>query len=182
MADHVVLITDPAGAGKSAVARELASRSSESCAHLSLDIFREMVKSGFLDPRDGWNDETQRQLDLARDNVASVAKNYLDSGIAVIIDDVVFPACEPSGLDRWVSALSPCDVNLIVLFPSWWVIADRNRGRSDHDRLPEKMLKKIFDDMQGWRDQSEVAVIDSSNLSIAETASRIELLLIVKTE
>jgi predicted kinase len=132
-----------------------------------------MLKSGFLHTRDGWNDETQRQLDLARDNVASVAKNFVGAGISVVIDDVVFPRWEVSGIDRWRSALSPIEADLVVLFPSWQVVAERNSGRSGHKLLPDEMLRQIFDDMGGWQDQTAVDVIDNSFLSAAEAVKAI---------
>ena len=75
MADRpVLLITGPAGAGKSATADAWARSRPFPCAHVSLDDIREQVKSGFAYPPDGWNDETQRQYDLARGNVATMAR------------------------------------------------------------------------------------------------------------
>gem|GEM_PF-1050849 len=65
-----------------------------------------MAKAGYHDPRTGWNGEGQRQPDLARNNVASVAKKFLASGIEVVIDDVAFPDWETSRLSRWQTALA----------------------------------------------------------------------------
>ncbi len=63
---RILLITGPAGAGKTSTASEWASNSDKTCAHLPLDLFRKLVKSDYRDPRQGWNDEAQRQLDIAR--------------------------------------------------------------------------------------------------------------------
>jgi hypothetical protein len=49
------------------------------------------VISGFRNPEQERNYETQRQLGLARSSIVSVAKNYLEDGFEVVIDDAVFP-------------------------------------------------------------------------------------------
>ena len=175
MADErVLLITGPAGAGKSSVAQAWAASRSETCAHLQLDDFRQLVVSGYHDPRIGWNEEAQRQLDLARTNVAGVATNFIKSEIDVVIDDVAFPDWEPSGLGRWERALEPIRVELVVLIPDWATVVERNSVRDAHDQLPEPMLRKIYDDMSGWRNRSDVVLIDNSKLSIDETVAEID--------
>ena len=49
----VLLISGPPGAGKSAAADAWASAYPGCAAHIELDSVRELVKSGFADPRDG---------------------------------------------------------------------------------------------------------------------------------
>lgn len=169
MPGQILLITGPAGAGKTTVADAWARARGDRCAHLSLDSFRLLVKSGYHDPRLGWNDEGQRQLDIARSNIASVATRFMESEISCVIDDVVFPNWEPSGLDRWKRVLGPIDIDLIAIIPQWSVIRDRNAARDETDRIPQEMLRKIYDDMVGWRDRPDVPVVDNSTLSIAET-------------
>jgi len=173
MNSSVLLISGPAGSGKSTVADAWAHASKQPCAHLQLDDFRQLLKSGYIDPRSGWNDQAQDQLDLARENVSSVAKKFLRENCDVVIDDVAFPNWEASGLDRWKKSLAPLDVQLIVLFPEWETVRQRNTERPAGDRLPEKMLRTIYDDMAGWRDRAGLIVIDNSNLSREETVAEI---------
>jgi len=168
-----LLITGPAGAGKTKTADAWACSRQERCAHLSLDSFRLLVKSGYQDPRLGWNDEAQRQLDIARTNVAVVATKFVESGISCVIDDAVFPNWDPVGLEQWKHAFEPIGIDLVVLLPQWGVISDRNAARNETDRIPQEMLRKIYDDMAGWRDRPDVPVVDNSNLSIAETVDEI---------
>ena len=172
--DRILLITGPAGAGKSSVAEAWAASRDFGCAQLSLDTFREFVKTGYHDPRNGWNDEAQRQLDLARSNMAAVAMNYLSSDIQVVIDDAVFPNWEAVGLDGWNEALPGIDIDLVVLMPDWSVVLERNAGRDDQRRVPEDILRVIYDDMAGWRDRAGVSVIDNSGMTVAETVVAVE--------
>jgi len=48
-----LLITGPAAAGKTTVAGAWAETRRDMCAHLSLDSFRLLIKSGYHDPRAG---------------------------------------------------------------------------------------------------------------------------------
>ena len=143
------------------------------CAHLSLDSFRLLIKSGYHDPRAGCNEEAQRQLNVARSNVASVALRFVESGISSAIDDVVFPNWEPAGLDRWRRAFEPFEIDCVAIIPQWEVILDRNAARLSVDKIPVEMLRQIYDDMSGWSDGPDVPVVDSSALSTAETISEI---------
>ena len=178
MVQHrVLLITGPAGAGKSTVAEEWAIANENDSVHLSLDSFRELVKSGFRNPELGWSDETQRQLDLARSNVAAVAKNYTSAGFDVVVDDAVFPNWSEVGIDRWKEALSPIEISLVVLLPTWNEVCDRNALRTDDRKLRETTLRTIYDDMCGWREKLDAEIIDNSNLTVAQTVSEINRIL-----
>ena len=171
---RVLLITGPAGAGKTTVAGEWASTRKLPCAHLPLDSFREMVKSGYHHPEFGWNDEAQRQLDLARTNIAGVAKNFLAAGFQVVVDDAVFPNWDEVGIDRWEEEFFPVEIDLVVLLSDWNEVFDRNASRGSQDRLSEAMLRTVYDDMAGWRDRPGVTIIDNSKLTVAQTLSEIE--------
>ena len=81
------------------------------------------------------------------------------------------------GLDRWKRALGPIDIDLVAIIPQWDVIHDRNAARDEVDRLPGAMLRKIYDDMAGWRDRLGVVVVDNSELSVGETVTEIARLL-----
>jgi chloramphenicol 3-O-phosphotransferase len=171
------MITGPAGAGKTTVAYKWAATRNSPCAHLSLDSFRLMVKSGYYDPELGWNAESQRQLELARTNIVAVAKNYLNAGVQVVVDDAVFPDWDDVGFERWKEKLSPIDIDLVVLSPGWNEVFDRNASRGGSDRLSESMLRTVYDDMFGWRDRADVSIIDNSNMTVAQTLTEIELAL-----
>ena len=176
MSSRLLLITGPAGAGKTTVASEWASSRDERCVHLSLDSFRHMVKTGFIDPKYGWNDEVQVQLDIARANVASVATRYLNTGYQVVVGDALFPDWEAVGLGPWRRVMAPMEVDLVALMPDWEVVFARDKGRAASQQIPDEMLRTIYDDMAGWRERSDVAVIDNSAMSVGETVAEIERL------
>jgi predicted kinase len=178
MNSRLLMITGPAGAGKSTAAREWAYSRNTGCAQLSLDMFRELVKSGYEDPRLGWNDETQRQLDLARSNMAAATINYLGSGFQVVIDDAVFPDWESVSLDGWREILPGITIDLVVLMPDWNVVLERNREREQERLVPEDVLRQIYDDMSGWRGSPGVSVIDNSTMTVREVVGEIERLVL----
>ena len=115
---HVILLTGPAGAGKTATASAWAKSHRHPTVHLSIDTFREFVKSGYSNPEDGWNGETQRQYDLAQTACSEVAREYVESGYCCAIDDAVFPNWPEVGYGRWQAVLGPIQHRLIVLLPS----------------------------------------------------------------
>jgi len=176
VSSRLLLITGPAGAGKTTVAAEWAASRDERCVHLSLDSFRHMVKTGFIDPKYGWNDEVQVQLDIARANVASVATRYLNTGYQVVVDDALFPDWEAVGLGPWRRVMAPIEVDLVALMPDWEVVLARDKRRAASQQIPDDMLRTIYDDMAGWRERSDVAVIDNSVMSVGETVAEIALL------
>ena len=171
---HVVLLTGPAGAGKTATASAWAKSRRDRAVHLSIDTLRRFVKSGYANPEDGWNDETQRQYDLAQTACAAMARQYVESGYLCAIDDAVFPDWPEVGYGKWQAALAPVQPRLFVLLPSLDKVLERNRARSGCSRLKESTVRMIYDMMIDWRDRSDVVVIDNSDLTIEETVAAVD--------
>ena len=165
-----MLLTGPAGAGKTAAASAWAKSHRHPTVHLSIDTIREFVKSGYANPEDGWNEETQRQYDLAQAACSMVARQYVESGYCCVIDDAVFPNWPEVGYGKWQAALAPVRHRLIVLLPSFDKVLERNRVRLGSSRLKESTLRIIYDSMIEWRDYPDAVVIDNSDLTIEETA------------
>lgn len=172
MAD-VILVTGPAGAGKTAAAELWAAGRSHSTAHVSIDDVRALLKTGYVNPEDGWTAEAERQLDLARKIVGDMARRYAKSGIQLVVDDAVFPEWEAAGEARWRAALGDLTCSVIVLLPSFEAVCERNRVRVARRRLRRETLRTIYDDMLPWRD-TDAIVIDNTDLSVPETAAAIE--------
>jgi hypothetical protein len=169
-----VLLTGPAGAGKSAAADRWASGRASPTAHIALDEVRKLVKAGYADPADGWNDEAARQLDVARRGCAALARVYVEAGITCVVDDAIFPDWEDAGYAPWERALGRLPHALIVLMPSYEIVRARNALRVGRERLPEDMLCTIYEMMLPWWRQTRCPVLDNSSWSLDETAARVQ--------
>ena len=67
-------------------------------------------------------------------------------------------------------------MDVVALMPDWEVVLARDKGRAASLQIPDEMLRTIYDDMAGWRERSDVAVIDNSVMSVGETVAEIERL------
>lgn len=173
----VLLISGPAGAGKSEFAERWASTRSYRCARVTPDEVWDLIKSGRADAVDGWSEEHRRQHELTLDGTAGLVSTFLRNEVSVVVDDVVFPEWPESGLEAWERRLPSVALRLVLLMPSWNVIVRRNAERSGRDNLPGPVSRKIFDDMNGWREQSQYPVIDNGEMTVDETVERVERLL-----
>lgn len=169
----VVLLTGPAGAGKTETAEAWAATRPYATAHVSIDDVRDLLKSGYANPEDGWTQEAAEQHDLARCLVGDMARRYAERRIRLIVDDAIFPDWEAVGEERWRNALQGVSYTLLVVLPSFEAICERNGLREGHRRLREETLQTIYNDMRGWRDKG-VPVIDNTGLTVAQTAALIE--------
>jgi chloramphenicol 3-O-phosphotransferase len=169
----VILLTGPAGAGKTEAARAWAATRPYPTAHVSIDDVRDFLKSGYANPEDGWTPAAAEQHDLARSIVADMARRYGERRVRLIVDDAIFPNWEAAGEERWRDALRGITYAMLVLLPSFEAVCERNRLRDRHRRLRDETLQTIYDDMQGWRDRG-VPLIDNSGLTVAETVALIE--------
>jgi chloramphenicol 3-O-phosphotransferase len=166
----IVIVTGPAGAGKTAIADCWARRSRNPTVHISLDDVRDWVKSGYTNPEDGWNEAAASQYALARRCTALAAREYVQNGYACVIDDAVFPNWPAVGLEKWQEEFLGIQVCLVVILPSFKTLLSRNADRTEHRRLKQETLCIIYNDMLGWREYG-VPLIDNTDLSV-EAAAR----------
>jgi GrpB-like predicted nucleotidyltransferase (UPF0157 family)/chloramphenicol 3-O-phosphotransferase len=121
----VYLITGPMAAGKSTVARLLASRF-ERAVHLEGDVFRRSIVSGRVEMTPDPSPEALEQLRLRYRLAAAAADTYFGAGFTVALEDVV--AGPLLGDYRTMIRSRPCHV--IVLVPSVEAIAARESERT----------------------------------------------------
>ncbi|MEV4330041.1 Pro-rich N-terminal domain-containing protein [Streptomyces sp. NPDC049597] len=165
-----VLLIGPAGAGKTTVARHWAKHRRVPTAHISLDDVREWVCSGFADPQDGWNDNSEAQYRLARRTCGFAARNFLANGISCILDDAVFPDRPVVGLGGWKRHVGP-GLLPVVLLPGLEIVLERNAERTGNRRLSDEEVAGIHGRMAGWYG-SGLPIIDNSKYDV-ETTSRV---------
>ncbi|MEU5086686.1 Pro-rich N-terminal domain-containing protein [Streptomyces sp. NPDC021356] len=163
-----VLLIGPAGAGKTSVAKYWAEHRRVPTAHISLDDVREWVRSGFADPRSGWNDHSEAQYRLARRTCGFAARNFLANGISCILDDAVFPDRPVVGLGGWKRHVGP-GLLPVVLLPGLDIVLERNAERSGNRRLTDEEVARIHGRMAGWYG-SGLPIIDNSQLDVPTTA------------
>ncbi|MFH0245232.1 AAA family ATPase [Streptomyces sp. HK10] len=163
-----VLLIGPAGAGKTTVARYWADTRRVPTAHISLDDVREWVRSGFADPRSGWNEHSEAQYRLARRTCGFAARNFLANGISCILDDAVFPDRPVVGLGGWKRHVGPGLIP-VVLLPGLEVVLERNAERTGNRRLSDEEVARIHGRMAGWYG-SGLPIIDNSRQGVATTA------------
>jgi ADP-ribose pyrophosphatase YjhB (NUDIX family)/chloramphenicol 3-O-phosphotransferase len=166
----VVIVTGPAGAGKSTVARELCRRYPRA-AHIDVDLLREFVVSGFASPVPGESDpeEAARQTDVAIRNAVALARNFGAAGIISVIDEVLQA---PAEVDEYLEGLGPyTETYLITLAPDAATLAARDQGRPPEQRMGERSaeLGRIFaanGETRGLR-------LDTSAMTVEETVDSI---------
>jgi chloramphenicol 3-O-phosphotransferase len=170
----VLLITGPAGAGKSAAAEAWAVSQARPTAHIELDVVREFVRSGWADPQDGWSPETNWQYTIARRQCADMARRYVAEGITCVIDDAIFPLWESVNYAGWSELLHGTPHCMVVLLPSYAAITARNSQRQGRRLLAPTMLRTIYDMMLPWREQSDFPIVESSTLTVAEVTKELQ--------
>lgn len=158
-----VIVTGIPGAGKSTVAHALAAKARLG-AHLDIDIIYELIIGGIVFCRDS-PAEDWRQLDLARQHVAMLARSSADHGVLPIVDDVI---ANRRVLDSYMERLPP--IRMIVLAPSLEVVLKRDAERTKHVAeqwayLAEPM-KRDLSWVGSW--------LDTSDLDLSTTLALIE--------
>ncbi|MGD7044896.1 AAA family ATPase [Jeotgalibacillus proteolyticus] len=104
----VYVVSGPAGAGKSTISQALAGTLSSS-ACVEGDVVNHMVAGGYQPP---WKSE--RLLELTWKNIADLSRNFVQSGMDVVIDYVAFPQ-EVIRLKQRLREQADCKIKYIVL-------------------------------------------------------------------
>lgn len=118
---RLFIITGPPAAGKSTVSKKIAA-SLEKCALLEGDVIYHMVKNGIEHP---WKSE--KQVDLAFQNLADLSMNFLSGGFDVVLDWIVMP--EQVGKIIEKISINDLRVYYIVLMAGLETLKIRDRKR-----------------------------------------------------
>lgn len=122
----VYLLTGPMAAGKSTVARLLASRF-ERGVYLEGDLFRRSIVSGREEMTPAPSAEALKQLRLRYSLAAAAADGYLEAGFGVALEDVVAGPL----LSEYSTMIRSRPCHVVVLLPSRKTVAVREAERQD---------------------------------------------------
>ena len=130
--NQVIIVSGPAGAGKTAVAEALCERY-DRMIHVEVDVLRHWVRAGYRHPWAG-DQQSEEQLLLAVRNAAAIARESTALRYAVVIDDVVLP--RQAQWYREALAGVGVPVHLVTLLPDLetTLARDATRGGSVPER------------------------------------------------
>lgn len=168
-AAKLIFITGPSGSGKSATAKEVAASWPTTCALLDFDNIRTFIQSGYAEPANGWNDETEKQWELAKHVVTAMAQAYTSSGVSVVLEVFATPHDYP----QWQDLFGDMAYKTFALLPEVSVVVGRNNQREGTARLKESDIAQNYDWSVGWKDIDGVTVIDNGNQSVVNVANHI---------
>lgn len=169
----VVLLTGPAGSGKSSAAAIWASRGNSPRAFLDVDSLRLLIRAGAALPEHGWTQETERQWNIGIDLWMAMARVYKKHAIDCIVD--VYAPPMPAPDDPWKDIATELEIRRVILYPRMDVCMERNRKRNRRPLLSEEDLRGNYEDFE-WclRRVDPHHVIDNSDLTLEETVDAIE--------
>ena len=134
MENCVYIISGPPGVGKSTVSKELAYSFKKS-AVIEGDMIYLMIKGGLVAP---WEDDGY-YMDLFWDNIISLTINFLDRGITVVIEYVIFE----EQLKKIAAFLKEKRIKLkyCVLMAQEETLKDRDSSRKEIERTGDLSIQ-----------------------------------------
>lgn len=165
----LIFLTGPSGSGKSTTAKEVASNWPTKCALLDFDYVRTLIKSGYAEPANGWNDETEKQWDIAKQVVTTIARKYIDNNVSVVIEAFATPHDYPT----WQKLFGDIKPATFVLIPNLEVVLVRNNQRQGIAKLKESDIKQNYEWSESWAKISDGTIIDNSTITTKQTAEKI---------
>lgn len=169
MKTFTCLITGPAGAGKTTITNLLAKEFDKSVV-IEVDVLKKMVKGGYVKEWP-YNDEVAVQTALGVKNACDMAKNFMDKGFNVFIDNVV----GITDLNGYYKHLDELPFKVFLLLPNKEVNKERDTNR-ENKTIGDRVLE-LNDAFVKRADKGNWHIVDSSNQTAEQTKNEILSLL-----
>ena len=162
----VIIITGPPGSGKTTISNILATSVKKGAA-IHVDDLRSMIKAGYENP---WtkNEEAKKQLLLAATNACTIAKNFIENGCDVFIDDVVL---SEEMQDAYIKILGE-KTNFFLLLPPKEILLKRDSSRNPGEVMG-KRAEELHNKFTAKKKHNTWKIIDNSHQTPKETAKLI---------
>jgi thymidylate kinase len=164
----IIAITGPAGSGKTTIAEQL-TKQLKSFVNIDVDHVKHMNPNAFkkVIDEDGEDDWPYSAWRLLGENIALLAKNFLDHGNDVIINGYL-------EVESWQEIEKHITIDYkFLLLPTLEVNIQRDAGRTDEVKMGPKAVKKGQNYFRTAEFYNDFIRIDTSEDSTEETLQKI---------
>jgi predicted kinase len=169
MPGRIVIVSGPPGAGKSTIARKLATGADADLAvHLHTDDFYVHIRKGFVPP---WTVEARAQNVVVMQAIAQTAATFAQGGYEVIVDGIVGPWF----FDPWLAAAREhgLDLRYVALMPQEAVTVARAVARTAPGAMADpQVVRTMWGQFQSFAPPPEQR-LDTSGHTVGETLAAI---------
>lgn len=161
----IIIITGPAGVGKSTTAQFLAKKLKKS-AYIDGDVISHMIISGREKP---WESDKANKLVLK--NIKDLTKNFLDDGCQVVVDWIIFwNDVKCNILDLIEQGI---EVRYVILWAEEKVHLERDNKRSKEIQMGKRVLI-LRDEFKNSSAPSRF-FIDNTTMGMEDVIKKIQL-------